>query len=454
MTTSAPLPEIDLQPELSLPDAMLLATRMHQHGEVSAAMDIYGRVLAIVPDHADALHFLGIGLHQTGESAEGLRRIEQSIAVVADNPSAHVNRGNILLGLNRLEDTAAAYSRAVELGWDTVELHNNLGVLHRASNRPQEAETSYRKALAIDPDYIETHNNLAGLYFALDRTEEAMYHGWLALASQPLHARSRELVATGLRALGRLEEAANIYREWLQAEPDNPLPRHHLAACTGVGIPARADDDYVEKTFDGFANSFDAKLASLTYRAPELVAHAVALQCGAPQQAFDVLDAGCGTGLCGPHLAPYARSLTGVDLSQQMLDKAHTRALYDPLVKAELTAFLFGQHQRYDLLVSADTLCYFGALEDVAAAGYGALRPDGLLVFTVEASEDDAAAGFVLHPHGRYSHRRDYIERTLAAAGLTGIGVEAVHLRMENFKPVAGWLVTARRPGNAGAPSH
>ena len=28
---------------------------------------------------------------------------------------------------------------------------------------------------------------------------------------------------------------------------------------------------------------------------------------------LDVLDAGCGTGLCGPLLAPYARRLVGVD---------------------------------------------------------------------------------------------------------------------------------------------
>ena len=36
-------------------------------------------------------------------------------------------------------------------------------------------------------------------------------------------------------------------------------------------------------------------------------------------RSLDVLDAGCGTGLCGPLVAPYARRLVGVDLSEAML---------------------------------------------------------------------------------------------------------------------------------------
>ena len=100
-------------------------------------------------------------------------------------------------------------------------------------------------------------------------------------------------------------------------------------------------------------------------------------------------------------------------------------------------------------MASADTLCYFGALDAAAAAAHGALRPNGLLVFTVEASDDTAASPFVLHPHGRYSHRRDYVERTLTAVGFVQVGIFAEHLRNENGRPVNGWLVTARRTAAA-----
>jgi predicted TPR repeat methyltransferase len=268
-----------------------------------------------------------------------------------------------------------------------------------------------------------------------------------ALVLTPLHPQARKMLGVAYQTLGRLDEATAIYREWLADEPANPLPKHYLAACTGAGIPTRAADDYVEAVFDSFANSFDAKLAKLTYRAPEFIAVAVARHCAPAAKALDVLDAGCGTGLCGPLLAPYARRLVGVDLSAQMLAKAEPRAVYDELVKAELTGYLETHAQRSDLIVSADTLCYFGALEAVFAAAHAALRPGGWLMFTVEASvgHDDAGAPFRLHPHGRYSHARAYVGTLLSGAGFSPVTLDAVHLRMESGKPVDGWLVAAQR---------
>jgi predicted TPR repeat methyltransferase len=57
---------------------------------------------------------------------------------------------------------------------------------------------------------------------------------------------------------------------------------------------------------------------------------------------LDVLDAGCGTGLCGAIVAPYARRLVGVDLSEGMLVHATSKNVYDSLIKAELTEYLRG----------------------------------------------------------------------------------------------------------------
>ena len=101
-------------------------------------------------------------------------------------------------------------------------------------------------------------------------------------------------------------------------------------------------------------------------------------------KSLDVLDAGCGTGLCGPLIAPYARRLVGVDLSARMLAQARARNVYDELFKGELTAYLRDSAGAFDVIVSADTLVYFGPLEDVVAAAADALRPGGRLIFTVE----------------------------------------------------------------------
>jgi predicted TPR repeat methyltransferase len=218
-----------------------------------------------------------------------------------------------------------------------------------------------------------------------------------------------------------------------------------LAACTGRNVPARASSEFVEKTFDSFAASFESKLQKLSYRAPMLLA-AMLEQTGLePAKRLDVLDAGCGTGLCGPLVAPFARRLTGVDLSTGMLEQAEAKQVYDELVRTELTEYLRVNRGTFDLIVSADTLVYFGDLGGVLDAAAGALRPNGLFVFSLEhAVRADAVADYRLEFHGRYSHRRAYVARLLTRAGFRPEIAEA-ELRMEAGAPVAGLVVCARK---------
>ena len=236
-----------------------------------------------------------------------------------------------------------------------------------------------------------------------------------------------------------------MFREWLAEEPDNAYVRHHLAACLGEGAPERASDAYVEQSFDEFAASFDTKLATLGYRAPALVAEALAATLPAPARQLDIADLGCGTGLCGPLIAPWARRLSGCDLSAAMLELAQRRAVYDQLDKAELLAYLEAHRDAFDVVVSADTLCYFGALDGVAGAARGALRPGGQLVFTVEALPEDDGASHRLLPHGRYAHARPYLRSVLDGAGFVRQRIVADVLRSEGGLPVHGWLVSASR---------
>lgn len=261
---------------------------------------------------------------------------------------------------------------------------------------------------------------------------------------------ARDALGVSLCMLGRSGEAVAVYRDWQARDPANPAPRHMLAACGGDAPPLRAEDAYVREVFNGFAASFgELLLKNLDYRAPQVLMSALIAWLDAPQARLDVLDAGCGTGLCGPLVRPHARRLTGVDLSGGMLEMARQRGGYDELVEAELTAWLQGQPAVWDVVLSADTLTYFGDLVPVLSAAYAALRPGGVLGFTLEVLDGDDDR-LELSASGRYRHTHACVQRVLAEAGFGEPSITRESLRKELGKPVVGWVVLARRCADAG----
>ncbi len=410
---------------------------LHQRGQLSSAEEIYRAVLEAVPDHADALHFSGVLAHQQGRNDDAVALLERSLELEPGQADWHSNLGIVRQDRLELDEAIAAYRRAIELAPDHANAYSNLGVVLRAKGDVAEAEDAYRAAIRIDPEHADAYNNLGVLLNAQKRPQEATLCFSRVITLRPKDPEARRLLALAHCMLGEVDEAVQVFEEWLAEEPESPIALHMLAACSGRDVPARASDAFVEATFDSFASSFDARLAKLLYRAPALVAGMVERSGVRPPKSLDVVDAGCGTGLCGPLVAPYARRLVGVDLSEQMLARAREREVYDELVKAELTAYLGGRPGAFDLIVSADTLVYFGSLDAVAAVAARALRPGGQLVFTVEALDD---VGYVLSMNGRYRHSPTYVETALADAGLTPQIVPA-ELRLEAGEPVAGLVV-------------
>jgi predicted TPR repeat methyltransferase len=426
-----------------------VALALHQAEQWAAAEDIYGTILEAAPNHADALHFSGVLAQQRGRSEDAVALIERSLELEPERADWYSNLGIVLQDQLRLDDAIAAYRSAIALDPTHANAHSNLGVVLRAIGEVAEAETAYRAAIRIDPEHSDAYHNLGVLLNAQKRPREAALCFSKVITLRPKDPEARRLLALAHCTLGEVEQAVAIFEEWLQDDPDDPVAQHMLAACSGRNVPARASDAYVETTFDSFAASFDSKLAKLSYRAPALVAEVLRRSGVVPSKSLDVLDAGCGTGLCGSLVARYARRLVGVDLSERMLDRARGRDLYDELVRGELTAYLAACTESFDVIVSADTLVYFGPLDRVVAASEHALRAGGRLVFTVEELVGDGAdAGYSIGPSGRYRHTREYVQDALEGVSL-GAEITPAELRLEAGEPVAGLVVTAtkRAPG-------
>jgi predicted TPR repeat methyltransferase len=398
------------------PPAQRLAAAMAQHqaGELAVAAAAYRSLLAENSADADATHFLGMLRFEEGAAAEGLDLVQRSLALAPENSHAWNNLGNMLMHLGRWQEAEPAYRRATA-GAPIAPAWYNLSMIHMRRREFVEALACLREATRLSRGFLDALQMLAGVYYRLDRPEEAR----------------------------------DVYQQWVEEAPEDPRPRHFLAAISGRDVPERAADGFIVSTFDRFAKSFDEKLEKLEYRAPQLIAGSLAGGHPLYQRGrAAVLDAGCGTGWCGPLVRSTARHLVGVDLSVNMLERARARAVYDELHQGELTAFIGSHPQAFDIIVSADVLCYFGRLDEVFGAARAALRPGGLFAFTVEALlEPGAGEDFRLQMHGRYAHSRGCLERLLARAGFPAVQIDQVVLRQEFLEPVHGYLVAAAVAG-------
>ena len=427
---------------VTIPEALDLALRVHKAGQLDKAEALYRNILKADPRQPDALHFLGVLAFQVGQKDEAVELIRKSLEVVPDHPDALNNLGNVLKECGRLEDAAGTYRRLIAIAPQHAEAYNNLGVTLKLAGRLDEAAEALSQAVALQPDFADAHHNLGNVRNRQKNYPAAVASWKRALELEPGHAEAVRNLGSTLFRSGQEGEAVALFEDCLRLDPRNPIARHMLAAYTGKDVPDRASDTFVREIFDGMADSFDSHLGELEYRAPELVARAVMAAAGSRTD-LAILDAGCGTGLCGPLLKPVSATLHGIDLSPAMLQRAAARGAYDHLDVAEITAFLKAHPGAYDGIVAADTFNYFGRLEPLFRDAAAALRPGGWLVFTLEAGGEAAAGDFILPPHGRYVHAQDYVKRALAQAGFASPRFEAVTLRKEHGDPVGGWVITA-----------
>jgi predicted TPR repeat methyltransferase len=144
-------------------------------------------------------------------------------------------------------------------------------------------------------------------------------------------------------------------------------------------IYAATDPAELQQRYDEWATDYDADLEALSYTAPQVGA----TQCHRVVGPLaTVLDAGCGTGLVGDHLATLGVGrLVGFDLSAEMLRRAAERSVYDELVQGSLLQPLpFPRH--FDAVVSVGTFTFGHVGPDALAHLPAVVVPDGFVVMT------------------------------------------------------------------------
>ena len=193
----------------------------HQGGRLAQAETLYRETLALQPDHADALHLLGVIASQVGRHDVAVDLIGRAIALDRMNSLYHSNHGLALAGLKRFADAIESYDCALSLRPDNAEVRYNRGNALLALGRPLDALEAYERALRARPDHVEALCNRGAALAALGRNDEALASYERTLAVAPDFGEALSNRGNALKALGRLDDALESYDRALRARPDD-----------------------------------------------------------------------------------------------------------------------------------------------------------------------------------------------------------------------------------------
>jgi len=469
-----------------------LATRVRHlvgNGRLSVARPLFDALRRLAPPAVDLACLETKLLLAEGRPEMALAMLDQAIARTAGSASLHKARAEIRMKLDDPAGAAADAADAVILDPADPEAKALLGIVLIDLDRGADALACLQESVAALPDNAAAAIALARAYeiegqesaaaaalaaaiarmpagidlrnaAALLAMRQRDFTGAVALTEAARQAGIADACAFGLQghalsSLGRHDAAAEAYREALKLGPHDSYVRHLVAAAGALPGYDRAPDTYVRAVFDGYANRFEAHLISLGYRVPGLL-YAMVRRLVPPdpvgRPVGPVLDLGCGTGLVGLVAAELpVGPWVGVDLSPAMLAVARQKGLYAELHEAELLGWLGRDERRWPLILAADVLCYFGALETVLARVHERLTPGGLFLFSLETrladvgGAADGTADYALGRLGRYGHDCDYVERAARGAGFVIRAFAEEEQRREMGVPVPGLLVVLER---------
>ena len=384
----------------------------------------------------------GCGFLEAEDFSQAEHKFIKSLELVPDRASTLTNLSAAQLKLKKYSEARATAQKAISVESDNSEAYLNLGYIEKELKNFESAVKFFDKVLSLKPDYAEGWSNKGATLHELKRYDEAIAHYDKALSFKPYEAsffykKSFTNIALNQYAIAveNLEDAIKYkyspegYAEYILSalKPENglkPMPKNYVAAL-----------------FDSYANSFNKHLIdTLKYESPKNLLELLNLSIN---DKFAILDIGCGTGLMGKLLKPYASKIVGVDLSKEMLSRAKLTGTYDELIADDILEFLNKCNDKFDLVVSADVFIYIGELSNIFKDLVEIIKAGGLFCFSVEKNE---SIKFGLSPKTlRYSHSKEYIQKLASLHNFKIQNILERPIRQENHVDVDGYYFLLKK---------
>ena len=417
------------------------AALAHTEGRLAEAEKTYLELLDRDPDSGAALNGLGTLLLDQSKPEKARLYLEKAARANPPYLPACYNLGR-LKQMDGDNNAAINLYRAIVKQQPAFGLAwNNMGVAYRDIGDPEEAISCFRRAVAFAPDLAEAWNNLGVAQDEFLLCENAVRSYQKAIEIAPEYASAHFNLGVSLQKLSQFKEAEKHFKKVLEIAPGDVAAQFMLQSLGAGETPDAAPAQHVRQIFDQCAGTFEKILVNdLGYKTPELLFELIKPHL---KQGMAILDLGCGTGLGSQFYRPYAKSLTGVDVSPRMLKKASEKNVYDELRVFDVLQEWAFPHS-FDLIYSSDVFVYFGNLDTIIRSASAFLVPGGIMAFSVEKLADDQK-GYELFPSGRYAHSQPYVTGCLEQHALIPIETAEAVIRRQSGREVKGLLMVAQK---------
>lgn len=423
---------------------LMKASLAHREGRLAEAENGYLKVLKRKPHWGQVLNALGTVYLDKERTDKAKSCFFKAARLRPPNLSACYNLARLQQRENDHKGAIAIYRKILKEQPDYGQVWNNLGIAYKETGQQDESMTCFEKAVEFAPDMAEAWNNLGVAQDERNMFDESSNSYRKAIEIHPDYISAHFNFGSTLQKLKQFTEAEKHYRKVLEMKPDDEAAKFMLQSLGKISLTSEvAPVEHVRRIFDQCAGTFEEILVKdLEYKTPELLFDLV---CPHLNKEMNVLDLGCGTGLGAQLYRPFAKMLTGVDVSSKMLERAAEKKIYDRLEVFDVLQEWTFPH-KFDLIYSSDVFVYFGNLQRVIGSLSSCLVPQGIVAFSVEKLEDNSK-NYKLHHGGRFSHSQEYLRHCLGEHGINIIEKTESNIRKQSGDQVKGLLIVAKKVG-------